>query len=44
MLKADFKSATGIGWKPGMFVPSKTVSARPAETLNAVITQQGDRV
>ena len=43
-LKTDFKSATGIDWKPGVSVPSTTVSTRSAETLNALITQQGDRV
>jgi bifunctional glutamyl/prolyl-tRNA synthetase len=43
-LKSDFKGATGIDWKPGAPVPSTSVSARSAETLNALITQQGDRV
>jgi bifunctional glutamyl/prolyl-tRNA synthetase len=43
-VKTDFKNATGIDWEPGVSVPSKTVSARSAETLNALITEQGDRV
>jgi bifunctional glutamyl/prolyl-tRNA synthetase len=43
-LKNDFKSATGIDWKPGVSVPITSVSARSAGTLNALITQQGDRV
>ena len=43
-LKSDFKSATGIDWKPGAPVPSTSISSRSAETLNAQITQQGDRV
>jgi len=43
-LKSDFKGATGMDWKLGAPVPSTSVSARSAETLNALITQQGDRV
>jgi bifunctional glutamyl/prolyl-tRNA synthetase len=43
-LKTDFKNATGIDWKPGVPVPSVSVSAHSAETLNALITEQGDRV
>jgi hypothetical protein len=43
-LKVDFKSATGIDWKPGVSAPSTTGSAPSAEVLNARITQQGDRV
>jgi bifunctional glutamyl/prolyl-tRNA synthetase len=42
-LKADFKSATGTDWKPGVSFPS-TASTPSAEVLNARITQQGDRV
>jgi hypothetical protein len=42
-LKADFKRATGIEWKPGVSFPV-TASAPSAEALNARITQQGDRV
>jgi bifunctional glutamyl/prolyl-tRNA synthetase len=43
-LKSDFKSETGIDWKPGVSVPTTAISARSAETLNVLITQQGDRV
>lgn len=42
-LKSDFKSEMGIDWKPGVSVPT-AISARSAETLNVLITQQGDRV
>jgi hypothetical protein len=43
-LKVDFKSATGIDWKPETYVPSATGSAPNAEILSAGIAQQGDKV
>lgn len=43
-LKVDFKSATGIDWRPGVSASSTTGSAPCAETQSARIAQQGDRV
>ena len=48
-LKADFKSATGKDWKPGMTLPSaapETTSAPSGQAadLNTKITAQGDKV
>jgi bifunctional glutamyl/prolyl-tRNA synthetase len=43
-LKVDFKSATGIDWKPGVYASSTTGPAPNVETLSARIAQQGDRV
>jgi bifunctional glutamyl/prolyl-tRNA synthetase len=43
-LKADFKSATGIDWKPGVSAPSTTGSAPNVEILSARNAQQGNRV
>jgi len=55
-LKADFKSITGSGWKPGVAVPSApaaqaapAVQAAPAakgdaSAVNQQIIQQGDLV
>merc|ERR1719477_337334 len=46
-LKAEFKAATGLDWKPGMSIP-KTTSAVPAggsaDNLNAAVATQGDLV
>jgi len=47
-LKADFKSATGLDWKPGMSVtnitPSSTSGSQSAGQINANIVVQGDIV
>lgn len=43
-LKADFKSATGIDWKPGVSAPSTTGSAPCVEIQSTRIAQQLDRV
>jgi len=51
-LKAEFKSATGQDWKPGMTVPDTGKASSPAPTtssltpagINAAITAQGDLV
>jgi hypothetical protein len=43
-LKANFKSATGIDWKPGVSAPSTTGSAPSVKIVSARIAQQGDRV
>jgi hypothetical protein len=43
-LKADFKSATGIDWKPGVSSPSTTASAPCVEIQSARIVQHVDRV
>merc|ERR1719481_439966 len=47
-LKAEFKAATGLDWKPGMTIP-QAASAAPAATdfadaLNASVAAQGDLV
>jgi len=47
-LKAEFKSATGLEWKPGIQVPgegaSSATSAGPGDEINAKIVAQGDKV
>jgi hypothetical protein len=43
-LKSNFKSATGIDWRPGVSAPSTTGSATADEIQSARIAQQGDRV
>ena len=47
-LKADFKEACGIDWKPGVEVPSADVpnqeNKSPADTINNKIKIQGDAV
>ena len=51
-LKADFKTATGQDWKPGMTVPSAAPAPAPAPAavpvdsgdLNQKITAQGEKV
>merc|ERR1719495_2177878 len=46
-LKAEFKAATGLDWKPGMTIP-KTSAAAPAggsaDSLSAAVAAQGDLV
>jgi hypothetical protein len=42
-LKGDFKSATGIDWRPGVSAPSVARSAPCVEIQSAGIAQQGDR-
>merc|ERR1712142_196974 len=47
-LKAEFKAATGLDWKPGMTIP-QAATAAPAATdtadaLNASVAAQGDLV
>merc|ERR1719394_1957026 len=43
-LKADFKAATGIDWKPGTTVPAPAAPAAGVDDLNASIKNQGDKV
>jgi hypothetical protein len=43
-LKVDFKSATGIDWRPGVSAPSTTGPAPCVEIQSARIDQKGDRV
>lgn len=47
-LKAEFKSASGKDWKPGMEILSQTPAASPvssdASDLDAKITAQGNKV
>ena len=47
-LKADFKSACGIDWKPGVTVPSDNTAVKentpPADDVNEKIKAQGDKV
>ena len=47
-MKAEFKSATGNDWKPGLILPAEAaVTSAPsgqAEDLNAKISAQGDKV
>jgi bifunctional glutamyl/prolyl-tRNA synthetase len=43
-LKADFKSETGIDWKPGVSFPSTPASAPSAEVLYARFIEQGNGV
>lgn len=45
-LKAEFKAATGLDWKPGMEVPgaAPAAAAGPGEEINKKIADQGDKI
>jgi len=43
-LKAEFKTATGLDWKPGVEVPGAPAAAAPGDDINASIVAQGDKV
>jgi len=44
-LKAEFKAATGLDWKPGVAVPgAKVEAAGPGAEIDAKIASQGDTV
>merc|ERR1712106_507034 len=43
-LKAEFKVATGLDWKPGMEVPGAAPAASNTEEIESKIKAQGDKV
>jgi len=43
-LKAEFKAATGLDWKPGMEVPGAAPAASNTDAIEAKIKAQGNKV